>query len=72
MLRISESSRKIAVIARIAGNIWIRTSEVSPARRPRKRIRLKAKAAEAPMNTEVNATTVAMITVFLNHTGNGR
>ena len=35
-------------------------------------MRLNAKAAEAPMNTEENATTVAMITVFLNHTGKGR
>src|SRR6476620_8242150 len=56
----------------MTGNICASRSVMSPARRPRKRMREKVYAAAAPMNTLANAPTPQMIRVFLYQAQYGR
>src|SRR3954451_10864311 len=56
----------------MTGNICASRSVMSPARRPRKRMREKVYAAAAPMNTLANAPTPQMISVFLYQAQYGR
>ncbi len=64
-------SRKIATTASSCGNICTTTIEMSPNRRPVKRMRENEYAASAPRNTVPTAVMPAMMIVFANHCGYG-
>ncbi len=57
---------KIAVMARICGNICSSTSDSRPGRRPLNRIRLNAKAAEADISVDSVAATRATVSELRN------
>ena len=62
---------KIAVIARICGNICSSTRASRPGRRPLNRNRLNAKAPAADIRVEMNDTDKASTSVFMNHVPKG-
>jgi hypothetical protein len=62
---------KIVTMARNCGNIWMSSSASSPTRRPAKRMRLKAYAANIDSSRLANDATRAMNTELKNHRANG-